>query len=395
MDETREILDEMLNSARLGKEPSKDYFDRLNALTATIGQCIKVSRAYAHIRSPTSQHYYASILFTMLLTRATSLTILAPFSPFATKVIEHWDYASATGIVRTMLELRLTFYYLCVDSCDPDKWNCRWNIFNLHDCRARARLIEASSDDPKTLATLEAQTEELRGRLRSNPYFLSLPEKRQRLLLKGETAYMESLEDIGEKAGVDRQQFKHLYRLFSSHVHALPMSFYRVGDGVDGRGRGLPTPAEEGYTTLCLTFGLLLLVQVRDEFETLFDGIEPNQLQEPPVPNEPHEPQLNEEHFKIGETVLMETEGDVQIAVTRTALDSITMTYTYLPTGDVVLRRSETEGEVGGLEWFDPVFWTVVVNGAPTTERMAEKIEGDRMAFKIDHVAHTLSFKIE
>lgn len=147
VDDAEKVVEGMLDHARLGKEPGETYFDRLNILTGTIGQCGEISRSYGGIPSPTSQHYYASVLFTMLLTRATSLAILAPFSPFTNKAIEHWDYASATGIVRTMLELRLTFYYLCVDACNSDEWNCRWNLFNLHDCRARTRLIESSSND--------------------------------------------------------------------------------------------------------------------------------------------------------------------------------------------------------------------------------------------------------
>jgi hypothetical protein len=330
----------------------------------------------------------------MLLTRATSLAILAPFSPFTNKAIEHWDYASATGIVRTMLELRLAYYYLCVDICGQDEWNCRWNVFNLHDCRSRIRLIEASSNKQEALATLGVQAEELRVRLRSNSFFIAMHEKRQRALLKGDTAYLESLEDIGERAGMGRQQFKHLYRLFSSHVHALPMSFYRVGDGDDGRGRGLPTPAEERYTTLCLTLALTLLVHVRDEFQELFKGVAPKVLPEQ-VAADPTEPELNEEHLKIGEMVSLEQTADMRIDVMRKSLESVEMAYVYLPTNDVVLRRSVTEGEGGSVDWFDQVFWTVVVNGAPTTERVVKRIQGDRMAFKVDHISRRIMFKIE
>jgi hypothetical protein len=39
------------------------------------------------------------------------------------------------------------------------------------------------------------------------------------------------LEDIGERVGVDKQTFRWLYVLLSSHVHGLPMSFYRIGGG--------------------------------------------------------------------------------------------------------------------------------------------------------------------
>jgi hypothetical protein len=394
MDEGEQFVEEMLDAARLGKEPSKTYFDRLNVLSGTISQCSRISQSYGGIPSPTPKHFYASVLFTMMITRATSLAILAPFSPFTDKAIEHWDYASATGIVRTMLELRLAFYYLCVDPCGTDEWDCRWNLFNLHDCRARVRLIETSSNDPSILMELEAQAEELRDRLRANSFFAHLPGKRASALLKGETAYLESLEDIGVKAGVQRREFQHLYRMFSSHVHALPMSFFRIGDGEDGRGRGLPTPAEEGYTTLCLTYALTLLVYVRDDFQELFKEITLKAVPEHNV-REPAEVKLGESHFKIGQTVSLEEGNEIRINVKRTSLESIEVAYVYLPTGDVVLRRSEKEGEGGSLEWFDQMFWTVLINGAPTTERAADEALRGRMAFKIDHLKRTISFKIE
>lgn len=244
------------------------------------------------------------------------------------------------------------------------------------------------------MAALEAQAEDLRSRLRGNAFFIGLTEKRQKNLLKGETAYLESLEEIGEKAGVERQQFRHLYRLFSSHVHALPMSFYRVGDGDDGRGRGLPTSVEEGYTTLCLALGFTLLAHVRDEFQELFKEIAPKV----PPKNDVEqfaEPELNENHFKIGETISLEPAADVRVDVTRKSLGSVEVSYVYLPTNDVVLRRSEADGEGASLDWFDPMFWTLVLNGQPATERVVAKIDGGRMAFKVDHFTRKIFIKTE
>lgn len=108
--------------------------------------CYPISRRHHGIASPTGAHYYASVLFVATITRAVSLLNLAPHSPWASKRIEHWDYASMTGIVRTMIELRSAFHYLCIDLCSQDEWNCRWNVFNLHDCVSRIRLFDARGD---------------------------------------------------------------------------------------------------------------------------------------------------------------------------------------------------------------------------------------------------------
>lgn len=127
-----------------------DMFDNV------VRECMYVSRGYSGISSPTSRHFYASVLFTALITRGVSLAQLMPFTPWAEKRIEHWDYASVAGIVRTMLELRVAFYYLCVDGCTDEEWNCRWNLFNLHDCVSRIRLFSALQDGEQ-IAALEGQ----------------------------------------------------------------------------------------------------------------------------------------------------------------------------------------------------------------------------------------------
>lgn len=121
----------IMDNARLGSSPSQDYLQVVDMLDNVVRECMYVSRSYAGIKSPTSKHFYASVLFTALITRGVSLAQLMPFTPWVEKRIEHWDYASAAGITRTMLELRVAFYYLCVDSCTDEEWNCRWNLFNI------------------------------------------------------------------------------------------------------------------------------------------------------------------------------------------------------------------------------------------------------------------------
>lgn len=258
--------DDFLKYAAHGAMPSRRYLKRIEALDGLVSECIVVSNAYSNIPAPSAKHYYASVLLTAMIGRAVSLLIAAPHSRWANKLVEHWDYATLTGIVRTMLEVRIAFYYLCVEKCSEDEWNCRWNIFNVHDCLSRKKLFDAMNETKDT-ALFETQAEDLRDRLRSNTFFANLAPGQQKNLLTGKTAYLSSLEEIGERAGIDRKDFKLLYVLFSSHVHGLPMSFYRIGEE---RGRGLPTPTEENYTTLCLSFALNLLVRMRDEFRVMF-----------------------------------------------------------------------------------------------------------------------------
>ena len=216
----------------------------------------------------TPRHFYASVLFTALISRSVSLVILAPHSPWSGKLIEHWDYATAASIVRTMLELRAGFHYLCVEECSDEEWECRWNLLNLHDCNSRIRLFtESPSATPEEIEGLRKQADELRERLRSNKFFCQL--RNQASLLNGRTAYLYPIEDMLEKAGVERWIYRYLNILFSSAVHGLPMSYYRMDE--QERGRGLPSPVERGYTTICHSLAASLLAATRDDVEALFE----------------------------------------------------------------------------------------------------------------------------
>lgn len=252
-------------------KPSKEYRERISALDNVVRHCITVSQEYAGIRSPTGAHFYASVLFTSLCTRGVSLAILAPYSPWSKKKLEHWDYASIAGMTRSILEIRLAFFYLCTEECPREEWECRWNIFNLHDCTARIRIFEEMPSGSPDILDFNAQADELRDRLNKNAIFASLPEKARKKFLHGGHAYLHSLEDIATRAGVGVHTFRWLYKLLSSQVHGLPLSFYRMGE--QERGRGVHSDVEEGYTQLCLSFAISLLVAARDEMEHLFIGV--------------------------------------------------------------------------------------------------------------------------
>jgi hypothetical protein len=235
--------EQIFAAGSVGPEPSAEYLERLAFLDGVVRECITVSRQSAGIASPTAKHFYASVLFTSLIVRGVSLAILAPHSPWAHKMIEHWDYASATVIVRTMLELRAAFHYLCVDACSDDEWRCRWDLLNLHDYVSRRRLAAARKDDLEQVTELDALAEELRDRLRANPHFAGVAHKRR--LLNGQNAYLYPIEEMVEKAGIEKSTYRWLNILFSSHVHGLPMSYYRMGR--EDRGRGVPSPVEEAF----------------------------------------------------------------------------------------------------------------------------------------------------
>lgn len=259
------------NRDRIVNKPPKEYAERLEAVTSTVADCMILSRENGGIPSPSGRHYFASVIFTGLVVRAVTLVFIAPYSPWSRRTFEHWDHASVANIARTVMEMRLNLYYLCVQPTSADEWDCRWNLFNLHDCCARIELMTVLGHT-ETVQDLQKQADELRGRLKSNSFFVALSEKRQKELLRGKKAHLVSLEDIAISAGIELRTFKMMWQMMSSHVHALPFSFYRVGET---RGTGVQSEVEEGYTTLLLTFVLSLLTSARDEYRELMATMRP------------------------------------------------------------------------------------------------------------------------
>jgi len=254
--------------APIAVEPSQVYLERVAALENVVRHCARVSLSCAGIPAPTQQHFYASVLFTALCSRAMSLAILAPRSSLATKAVDFWDYTSLAILTRSLLELRLSFYYLCTEQCDPPEWECRLSLFNLHDCESRRLLFLSLPTEERDDPGFEEQLAELRDRLRHNSFFRALPEKRQGRMLTGRYAFLSSRQDIAVKAGVDESLYRWFYRFLSAHVHGLPLSFYRMGK--QERGRGIYSETEESYCSILLSFSLTLLVRSRDEMEVLF-----------------------------------------------------------------------------------------------------------------------------
>lgn len=387
-------FEDIYDNANLGKEPSQNYKIRLGALDNIVRECMHISHRYGGIPSPTARHFYASVLFTCLINKGVSLVSLAPYSPWAAKKIENWDYATAAVLARTMLEVRLAYYYLCTDPCSDEEWQCRWNIFNLHDCTARRRLSDSLGKMNEVLE-YDKQAGELRERLKANNFFNSLLSGQQKKLLNGQTAYLMPLEEIAERAGLEKAKFRFLYALFSNHVHSLPMSFYRMGDGKEDRGRGLPSPIEENSTTLCLSLACVLLTSTRNEVQALFADIVQKEKPDSQFAEEKILETLAEpDKYSVGETVEIFRSIDTKIEVKRLGEDELEATYYHVPSDTIVLKRFV--GDTGTyLQSLDPYFWSVEVNGEAATEMMVEHVGTVPYAFKVDHVNRKLSFKIE
>jgi hypothetical protein len=223
------------------------YLDRFEQVVSAM---TALSKGSAGIPSPSSRHYWASVIFTRLTGSSVSLLLILPRNRLSIAVFENWDFSAVASLARNICECCFAYFYLCADETGKDEWYCRWNIFNLHDCMRRLKLFHYLGSTTEEINVFETQADELRSRLMTNSYFNSFPERVQQDCLKARKLYLLSQDDILKKMGIDIQIFRGLYILWSSHVHSFPMGYYRTFK--NNRGTGVENPAEKHHICVAI-----------------------------------------------------------------------------------------------------------------------------------------------
>jgi hypothetical protein len=386
-------FDEILDQGNIPEPPTEAYKAAVQRLDGVVRQAMILSRRCGGLSAASNRHFYASVLFTTVVVRSISLLQIAPLSSWAQKVIEHWDYASASVIARTLLEIRLCFYYMCIDPCSDAEWQCRWETMNLNDCAHRIKIFEATGVTEQVNA-LQLVMEELAARIGANAHFQSLDRGQQKNILRGTVTYLEPQENIAEKAGIAKTDFRFFHVFFSTHVHGLPMSFYRVGEE---RGRGLPTPAESGYTAMCLELAASLVAACHAELEGLFhDALVLRELsRETGFETHQVEPQTDALVAGIGKGEVRTVHDDQHMRIDAVGRPNgeVSLVYFEPLMREKVLRMQATpEGE--HIAFVDPVYWIIDVNDEPVTDRLLDELIQADHAYSVDLARRRLRFKV-
>lgn len=101
-------------------------------------------------------------------------------------------------------------------------------------------------------ANFEQQANELREKLKLNPFFLGFSDNEQKKWLKGDHAFYLTREDIEQRFSPGESHFKAMYRMLSSQAHTFPMSFYRTIE--QRRGTGVETETELQYIRMAVEY---------------------------------------------------------------------------------------------------------------------------------------------
>jgi hypothetical protein len=100
---------------------------------------------------------------------------------------------------------------------------------------------------------------------------------------------------------------------------------------------------------------------------------------------------MNADQLPLNQTTVMSQDNVIRTTVTRISNDMIVIIYYHQPTNDVLLKvNARVDGAWSSLDYFDKVFWTILIEGRPATSGDLEDISRKLGSFKVDPTARTL-----
>lgn len=139
-----------------------------------------------------------------------------------------FDHSAVLGLSRMIVEC-LSMYAYLVEPVPEEIWTFRYAVLRLHDTVARIKLLRAWPSFADT-TDLKAGRDALIREIRSHPSFAGFDGEQQKRLVSGETIFVGGMRKAAALVGWDADVFTALYGYFSSHLHAAPMSFFRMDD---------------------------------------------------------------------------------------------------------------------------------------------------------------------
>lgn len=249
-------------------EITKLYLSSRWRFRESIRRAKRVSRGSAGIPSTGNRMFWASVLFTRLAVSALSVDKMLP-DP---RPKEHWDFSAVASLVRNLVECYFVYYWLCEEDVAQDVRDARFILLYLHDFGSRRRLFQGHDVEDETVA--ENVKQDLLQRFYANPILASLPERRQRELIRGEkTPFIQ--DELLDSMGVSKHEFRWLYRFLSQHTHTGPVAFYRMTD--HDRGAGVETRTEKVYMIMAIELARGTLEAAIEGHVTIFPDCERRQ----------------------------------------------------------------------------------------------------------------------
>jgi len=268
------------------------YQAALDKLDTAVCNAIAVSQASAN-RMAAPNWGHATKVFARLCSAGMAMIRAAPLSRWVRSDFENWDFGAVAGHACSLLDGCLLFFYLVEPAESDTELQVRIDVMNINDCSRRIDLHK-NLGFLVNVAEFENQKNEIQKRLRSNNYFLTLPNLLQEQCLNGDLLMIDGRDEIIAALGFPKCQFDALYSLWIQYLHIQPLSFYRMEP--NGRGTGLENETDKTYIIQAFEICAAILSDATDRMVDNFPdaadsrkGLE-SEFQPGPVKNCPRSP---------------------------------------------------------------------------------------------------------
>lgn len=239
---------ESSKDSRAGSEddPREMFLSAMKQL-ATIGGLANNVSMLIRGEPTTISRELASMVHGRMCAHARSIGAIATSSMF--------DHSAIMALSRMLMD-GLSMYTYLREPVSEAAWALRCNLMHLHDTCARIKLVGAWKDRAE-YEDLTKWRASLIEQIRASAVFQGLGEEQQKRLLSGEEIFIGGMRRAEQAAGWSEETFISIYNYFSAHIHAAPMSYWRMRQhGVDYLE---PGPMQFGSAAMAIEVGIACL----------------------------------------------------------------------------------------------------------------------------------------
>jgi hypothetical protein len=173
------------------------------------------------------QHAYAFKMLKKLCLTSYSLTVL--IDDFEGKPRDSLDHGSVAVLCRTIIDTVIMFWYLS-EQISAEEWEFRLAVMNLHDSTSRVRLFKGLI--PERAEQHRLQRARFKKVLEENAVFRKRKRQDRDRLLGGQMLYVNGMRSLLPQMNFNEEYYDGIYSYLSSHVHSLPISYFRDDDPI-------------------------------------------------------------------------------------------------------------------------------------------------------------------
>jgi len=199
-----------------------------------------------------------------------------------------FDISSSYIMQRSLFETYLTFYYLYIQPISQAESRCKWLIFQIAGLNSRQGFTSEYLDVRPKLERERKEIENAINELKTNQYFLSLEEAKQKEILHKRQPKLIGWQTLFKTSDLKSNLFINPWKLYSNYAHSEYLSLIQFKDYRQDDPEFISAKQSVAFSTLILTAVFItnmrkLYPEIEDNFQTLtkeqiecvifFDGI--------------------------------------------------------------------------------------------------------------------------